>query len=231
MALKDELTDWVDEVFRGAWTTRDGTQVPDDNSRLGLQNDGIKIEGTVLYADLADSTDMVDSFPATFSAEIYKTFLYCAGRIIRSHGGSITAYDGDRIMAVFIGNYKNTSAAKAAFQLKWAVPNIVTPAMRRIYPNVDFALKHVCGIDTSELLVAKTGVRGANDLVWVGRAANYAAKLSALPPSYTYITQSVYNKLNDEIKVKAGESMWQRVRWNTFNDTTIFRSSWHWSID
>lgn len=230
MALKDELTDWVDGVFRDVWTTRNGIQVPDDDSRLGLQNDAIKIQGTVLYADLADSTDMVDSRSATFSAEIYKTFLYCAARIVRSHGGVITAYDGDRIMAVFIGSSKETSAARAAFQLKWAVSNIVMPAMRRIYTNTDFALGHVCGIDTSELLVAKTGVRGANDLVWVGRAANYAAKLSSLPATYTYVTQAVYDRLESGSKVKDGRQIWERVRWNAFNDAIIYRSNWHRSI-
>jgi class 3 adenylate cyclase len=51
-----------------------------------------------------------------FAAEIYKTFLHCAAKIIRSEDGVITAYDGDRIMAVFIGNAKNTSAVRAALK-------------------------------------------------------------------------------------------------------------------
>jgi hypothetical protein len=39
------------------------------------------------------------------------------------------------------------------------------------------------------------------DLVWVGRAANYAAKLSALPDSHpTYITKEVYDVMNAEVK-------------------------------
>jgi len=38
------------------------------------------------------------------AAEIYKTYLHCAAKIIRSEGGSITSYDGDRIMGIFIGD-------------------------------------------------------------------------------------------------------------------------------
>jgi len=110
------------------------------------------------------------------------------------------------------------------------VANIVIPAMRRVYSTTDFELQHVCGIDTSELFVAKTGVRGANDLVWVGRAANYATKLSALPPSYTYITKSVCDALNAEIKTKSGRPIWEAVTWNAFNNATIYRSNWNWSI-
>ena len=71
----------------------------------------------------------------------------------------------------------------------------------------------------------------ANDLVWVGRAANYAAKLTSLPSTYTYITESVYKKLADEAKTSNGTSMWEAIKWNTFNDQTIYRSSWGWRID
>lgn len=69
------------------------------------------------------------------------------------------------------------------------------------YPGMGYRLKHVVGIDTSELFVAKTGIRGSNDLVWVGRAANHAAKLSALSDRFqTYISEAVFNKLNSEVK-------------------------------
>jgi class 3 adenylate cyclase len=229
MGLKSDLEDWCYDVFRSQWSKRDGTKVPDEDSKLGLKNEAIEIEGTVLYADMADSTTLVDTKPAARSAEIYKTFLYCAAKIIRDHNGVITAYDGDRVMAVFIGDYKNTNAAKSALKIKWAVKNIVIPQMKRVYTSDDYVIKHVTGIDASKLFVAKTGVRGANDLVWVGRAANHAAKLSALPATYTYITKAVYDKLNDEAKVNDdGRNMWEERKWTEFNDSTIYRSAWGW---
>ena len=73
------------------------------SSRVGniqLGNDAVKLEGTVLYADLDDSTKLVDTMSPEFAAEVYKSYLVCAARIIRDQGGVITAYDGDRIMAV-----------------------------------------------------------------------------------------------------------------------------------
>ena len=52
---------------------------------------------------------------------------------------------------------------------------------------------------------------GANDLVWVGPAANYAAKLTELDAACpTWITHRVYNKLADEAKFSSGKNMWQR---------------------
>jgi len=230
MGLKEELDAWVGDVFRSKWEVRDGRQVPDDASKLGLKNEAIKLSGTVLYADLADSTIMVDKYKSEFAAEIYKTFLYCSARIVTSVGGTVTAYDGDRIMGIFMGDDKDTNAVKAAMKIKWAIDHIVMPRLKGIYPTTEFQLRHVVGIDTCELLVAKTGARGANDLVWVGRAANYAAKLAALPPTNTYITASVYRNLTVAAKTSNGKSMWQAVRWNTFDDSTIYRSGWGWPL-
>ena len=230
MSLKTDLENYCGDVFRSAWTTRDGTVVPDEDSKLGLKNEAIKIDGTVLYADLADSTRMVDDEIAGFAAEVYKTFLYCCARIIPSQGGTVTAYDGDRIMGVFMGKSKNTSAVKAALNIKWAVDEIVMPKMKAVYTTKSFQVKHVAGIDTSELFVAKTGARGANDLVWVGRSANYAAKLSALDPSYTYITSDVYNSMNDDVKFVNGTPMWVKMIWTEFNNSYIYRSSYRQSF-
>ena len=155
----------------------------------------------MLYADLADSTKLVDSQAAFLAAEIYKTFLHCAAKIIRSEDGVITAYDGDRIMAVYIGDMKNTRAVRSAMRINYAGLYIINPAQQSFYTSTSYTLKHVVGIDTSELFVAKTGVRGANDLVWVGRAANYAAKLATLPDSYpSYITKEVYDAMIKDVR-------------------------------
>lgn len=230
MSLKTDLEVYCGDVFRSRWETRNGTVVPNEDSRLGLKNEAIKIDGTVLYSDLADSTDMVDKETASFAAEIYKTYLYCCARIIASQGGSVTAYDGDRIMGVFIGSSKNTNAINAALNIRYAVNAIVMPKMKAVYTTKAFQVKHVSGIDTSELLVAKTGARGANDLVWVGRAANYAAKLSSLPSGYTYITSDVYRMINDEAKFANGSPMWEQRVWTGFNSSTIYRSNYQRSF-
>lgn len=231
MGLKAELESEVADVFSEKWEERDGNVVPDDDS-VTLGNDAVKLNATVLYADLADSTELVGSESASYAAEIYKTFLHCAAKIIRSEDGEVTAYDGDRVMAVYIGDRKNTRAVRSAMKIHYAALHIVNPAQKLVYTYTSYTLKHVTGVDTSDLLVAKTGVRGANDLVWVGRAANYAAKLSALPHGYaTYITKEVYDKMNNEVKTSQdNRAMWESARWNTFDNRIIYRSNWWWSI-
>lgn len=92
-------------------------------------------------------------------------------------------------------------------------------------------IAHTVGIDVSDLRAVRTGVRGDNDLVWVGRAANYAAKLTALPSTFqTRITKDVYDKLSRDSKVSNGKSMWEIVTWTAMNNITIYRSAWGWVV-
>jgi len=230
VALKDDLETKVKAIFNDQWTTRNGTVVPSDTS-IGLGNDAVKIKAAVLYADLADSTQLVDGYKDWFAAAIYKSFLHCAAKIILAEGGAITAYDGDRIMAVFLGEDKESVAARTALKINWASKNIVQAKKDAKWPNDKFKLYHVCGIDTSDLFVAKTGVRGSNDLVWVGRSANYAAKLSALDHNKaTWITKAVYDALSDKSKYSNGKDMWIKHTWNAMNNMEIYASTYWWSL-
>jgi len=232
MSLGEELTDRVTEIFRQQWSTREGKVVPEAED-LSLDNEAVEFkEATILYADLSGSTSLVDAYKWQFAAEVYKSFLYCAARLITAEGGFVTAYDGDRIMGVFIGNTKNTMAARTGLKINYCAKEIVNPLLKKQYPKTDCAVEHVVGIDTSSIRAARTGARGANDLVWVGRAANYAAKLTELAPSHaTRITEDVYDRLLDTAKLGSdGRSMWEKVAWTNMNDMTIYRSNWWWKV-
>ncbi len=119
MGVKTDLEADIAAIFRAQWKKSDDEVVPSDES-LKLGNDAVRFDATVLYADLADSTKLVDGSP-WFAAEIYKTFLHCAAKIVHSEIGVITAYDGDRIMAIYIGGNKNTAAVRTAMKINYAV--------------------------------------------------------------------------------------------------------------
>lgn len=230
MSIRSDLETEVDKIFREPWTVRDGQVVP-ETENVGLGNDGIKLNITVLYADLADSTKLVDNYKAQFAAENYKAYLRCAARIIRSRGGHIRAYDGDRVMGIFIGNSKNTSAVRAALEIHWAVADVIRPKMKSVYTEAKYVMKHVVGIDATEALVARTGIRGSNDLVWLGSSANYAAKLSNESDAYqTWITHRIYDNMNDEVKFSNGANMWKQFTWTKMNNMRIYASNYKWTL-
>lgn len=228
MSLKDEITKDVKAIFKDQWEVRDGKVIPDDQS-LTLKNESVKISATVLYADLAESTNIVKTNVASTAAEIYKSFLLSICKVIRSSGGEITAFDGDRVMAVFINNNKNTSAAAAALKINWIIDEVVQKEFSAFYKDSTYKFKYCVGVDTSELFVAKTGVRGANDLVWVGNAANIAAKISSLRGTgyKAVITESVYSVLADSSKFGGtpSEDMWTQF-YNKELNLYLYGSSW-----
>lgn len=231
MGLKDDLNAQVKETFRLKWDEEVSQAVPaPEDLRLNANHAKDLEQATLLYADLDGSTTMVDNWKWWFSAEVYKCFLRCAGQIIRSEGGVITAYDGDRIMAVFTGDAKNTSAVRAALKINYAVIHIIQPALKVQYVNSEFQVRHTVGIDTSQLRAARIGVRGDNDLVWIGRAANYAAKLTSLDAGYTWITKAVFDNLNAAIKLHEGLPMWEKRLWTKMENMEIYRSSYWWTI-
>jgi class 3 adenylate cyclase len=232
MGLAQDLQNECGVIFRSRWNVRQGTTVPEPED-VKLGNEGVELAATVLYADLVASTALVDAASATFAAEVYKTYLLCSSKIIRSEGGAITAFDGDRVMGIFIGGSKNTTAVRCALKINYAVQFFVNPALKSMYTSSPYVVRQVVGVDTSKLTAARTGVRGANDLVWVGRAANYAAKLSGLDePGYsTYITKTVYDGMHDDVKVSGdGRHIWESRTWTTMNQMSIYRSSWWWTV-
>ena len=231
MKTSQDIMADVRDILSTKWQTREGRKVPEaEDVKLG--NDAVKLEGTVLYADLTDSTGLVNGYKDWFAAGIYKSYLIAACHIIRNNDGAITAFDGDRVMAVYIGSTKNSSAAKTALQIGFIVQEI-NAAVKKAYPNTSYQMRQSIGIDTTDLFVARTGIRNSNDLVWVGRSANYAAKLCGLVDgSYSsFITESVYNVLSDETKYGGNprKSMWVKSNWQEYS-IAIYKSNWTWKF-
>lgn len=233
MGILSDLQAHAEETFRSRWETREGRVVPAPTD-LKLSNDTVEFErATVLYADLSSSTTMVNTLGWMKAAEIYKSFLFCSGKIIRESEGIITSYDGDRVMGIFIGDMQTTNAAKCALKINWAVLSIINPALNKQYSDNTFKVTQVVGIDTSPLRAARTGVRGDNDIVWVGRAANYAAKLTEIKLSErSWITADGYSKLADEAKHGGipKQDMWKRYSWTQQDNLPVYGSTWWWSL-
>lgn len=230
MTFGDNLNSEVRQTLQERWSTREARTVP-ESSNLELGNDAATLEGVVLYADLNESTTLVDSSEPYFAAEVYKCFLVCAARIVQLEAGAITAYDGDRIMAVFKSRARYGNAVRAALKLNYAVRSIINPAIIDQYPRNRYSLTHTVGIDASDLFVARTGIRQANDLVWVGRAANHAAKLSARRGPPTQITAEVYDRLNNRHRLGPdGRNMWTPAMASEIGGRRIYTSTWYWPV-
>jgi adenylate cyclase len=230
--MEDELTNAVDSIIKARWDLRAGQVIPETEA-VTLGNAGVILEATVLYADLADSTELA-IYDQEIAAEVYKAYLLGTTRLIKAAGGEIRSFDGDRVMGVFIGNSKNTSAAMAALKINYFFTRVLEPAFLTFYERLKtspFKFAQSVGIDTSEIRVARAGLRNDNDLIWVGRAPNIAAKLSSIREQgySSYITEAVFNQLHDSAKLFNGQQMWESRTWSKgepYGTNAVYRSSW-----
>ncbi len=234
MALIDELKSETSAIVRGTWSRRDGEVVPEPKD-VGLGNEGVNLEATFLYADLVDSTELaLDS--ETIAAEVVKAYLMGTTRIIRTLGGEIRSFDGDRVMGVFFEGAKNTAAAKAALQINYFFRKILVPAFTDFYKASKLSLSQTVGADTSKVLVVRTGIKNNNDLVWIGRAPNIAAKLCAMREEgySSYISDAVFKAMLDDGKFGGNPRslMWESRSWERgkpYGVGTVHRSNWTWT--
>jgi adenylate cyclase len=233
MALIDDLKSEIDGIVKKAWTRRDGKLVPESDT-VGLGNDCVDLEATFLYADLADSTELALQ-DKNIAAEVVKAYLMGTTRIIRALGGEIRSFDGDRVMGVFFGGTKNTAAAEAALKINYFFVFILIPVFAGFYKSRQFSLSQTVGVDVSRVMAVRTGIRDNNDLVWIGRAPNIAAKLSAIREQgyCSYLSEAVFNAMLDGSKFKEGtqELMWESRTWEKgkpYGVETVYRSSWWW---
>lgn len=233
--LSEELQKDVANIVERVWTSRNGQVVP-QNEDVKLGNDRVVLDAVLLYADLADSTELAVQ-DRQKAAEVYKAYLQGVSKLIKQNGGEVRSFDGDRVMGVFIAGGKNTAAAKCGLQVNWFFKNALVPKFQSFYRGTlaSFPFAQTVGIDGGEVHVARGGVREDNDLIWVGRAPNVAAKLSSIRHGAvaTILTSAVYACILDEAKFggSQNENMWQPYTWaagSSYGAGQVYGSSWWW---
>ena len=212
--LVNELWKQVRDTATDGWNRRDGRVVP-EAANLALGNDRVELEAVFLYADLADSTELAIG-RQQIAAEVCKAYISGVTKLVKHNGGEVRSFDGDRVMGVFIEGPKNTNAVRCALQINTFFRYILAPEFTGYYKtHLDgFNLSQTVGVDRSDVYVCRAGARIDNDLIWVGRAPNIAAKLSGVRNGYsTLVTDAVYTSMLPEVTndVNSGNNLWHTV--------------------
>jgi adenylate cyclase len=229
MALLEELNGKIDAYVKQPYEIEETTVIPDtDNSKLTFGNKGLTCEYAFLFMDIRKSSQLHEKYGFTKAAKVYQSFHDINVRVIEENSGSVRAFDGDRVMGVFVSGSKNSNAVKAAMQIQWAIRNILNPKLET---------KITCGggIDYGKILVTKIGKgrdKNNNDLVWIGKADNYASHLANAASNTIIISTNSYNVLIDDRKVSDGKNMWQSKNLTLKNGTNVncYESNYGWVI-
>jgi adenylate cyclase len=231
MAHVDDLVIDVNDIVKSDLANRAGQVVPTTDTVTMKQS--VTVDATYLYADLAGSSKAAATLQKHVTAAVIRGFLRASSSIIRARGGEIRSYDGDRVMGIFMGDSKNTSAIKAGLQINWAVIEILRPALIAKWSNIEdyYVASHAVGVATGESLIVKGGVHGNNDLASIGSPPNVAAKLSDMRTGYrTYITKDVYDHCDLSAKVTGNQNMWTTLNAVEIGgkNVSVYGSSWKW---
>ncbi len=232
-ALSDSLSSDVQRIFNATWNMRAGQVVPETDD-VALSNGAVKLDVAILYADLAHSTQLARK-DRSVAAKVVRAYLSTMTRLVNANQGVVRSFDGDRVMGIFIGGNKNSNAAKCALQMTYVVREMLGPQAKAKFSSLaDFTITHGVGISRSEVLVVRGGVRGSNDLVFVGSAPNIAAKLSEIRDGryLVYIDWSVYSYLHEWAKLggENKQSMWTPGKRTIAGESwDIYKSSWQWT--
>lgn len=236
MGFKDDCNAAVREIVKTPFNTRWGREVPTTDTIV--QKDGaVRLTAAYLYADMADSTGMAEKFSDEDAAKIIRAYLHAVSLVLRDRGGEIRSYDGDRVMAIFIGDDAADKAVDAALKVKWVVDTVVhdnlllhNTAYYDKWINSEWQVKHRTGIDLGSAFIVRAGVRGNNDLVSIGSTPNVAAKLSDYKGGgRTIITDYVYDKLshkNKFAKDSLSDSDEIKSMWSAAKTTDIGGGTW-----
>lgn len=230
MALLDDLKKRIVGYSTQPYETSATSIVPDtDNAGLTFGNKGLTGTYAFLFVDIRNSSTLHEKYGHANAAKIYQSFHDINVRVIEENDGSVRAFDGDRVMGVFVGDYKNSNATKAAMQIKWAIRNILNPTLKT---------EIVCGagIDYGDILVAKVGKgrdKNNNDLVWIGKADNYASHLANEADDSIIISVNSYGMISKDRKTSTdGRDMWTArvITLKSGKKVNCFESAWGWVI-
>jgi adenylate cyclase len=182
--LDDEVSSILDSTFSINVTTTDAVPHSEDSAitfpNLDTNRQGAKLISTcVLYIDIRRSTDLNFSHRATTVAKLYSAFVRAMTRVAVYHKGHVRGIIGDRVMVLFDAKDAFANAVECAISMNTVSQYIINKHFK--------ANEVVCGIgiDAGKMLATKTGMRrhgfeqtNYRNLVWLGRPANVASKLT-----------------------------------------------------
>jgi adenylate cyclase len=186
--LRDELSDEVSLIFDSQFeisiTSTNTVPQPDDPAitfpNLDTQTQGAKLITTcVLYIDMRKSTDLSFAHKPQTVAKLYSAFVRAMTRTARHYGGHVRGIIGDRVMVLFDVEDCFANAVHCAIAMNTVAQHIINKHFKA--NEVRFGI----GIDHGRMLVTKAGIRrhgseqgNYKNLVWLGRPANVASKLT-----------------------------------------------------
>ncbi|MGD7046150.1 adenylate/guanylate cyclase domain-containing protein [Jeotgalibacillus proteolyticus] len=175
-----------------------------------------QIKTCVLFIDMRKSTDLNLKHKPETLTKLYGAFMRSMVKAAQHFGGEVRNIIGDRIMVVF--NEKNScrNALNTAALLNSVGMNVIYHYFE--HNDIEFGI----GVDFGRMLVSKGGIIKNGDknapyksLVWLGKPANIASKLTDLANKYS---ESLHFSLENKLLLVSSNDHDQTTKTVSYKD-------------
>jgi adenylate cyclase len=169
----------------------------DDDLRLG----GVEREGTVMFSDLRGFTSFAESLPVTRVIEVLNRYLGEMSEAILNHGGTLVAYMGDGIMAVFGAPIEQPDHADRGLA---AAREMLGPRLETFNQYLrdeglhDEGFRMGVGLNSGPVMSGNVGSERRLEYTAIGDTTNTAARLEGMTkgtPHMLFIAESTKDML------------------------------------
>ena len=177
-----------------------------DEVRLG----GQKREVTVLFADIRGFTPLSEVWGPDSLMDILNRHFEIVGHILTEHGGAITQFSGDMIMALFNAPAEQPDHPLRAVRAGLAMQAALARWQEESY-GLSYAAEFGIGINTGAAVVGYLGFEQRLDYTAIGEAINIAARLSGMaqgseillgPQTYQAVHSSIHTEMVGPLRLK-----------------------------
>ena len=239
MATTQEALDKIEEYLTASYF-QDETRIVPKRPDLTFGNTVKKMpHAVVLYVDMRKSKAILSDATTFWSVKIHRAFLLALTHCVEKREGHMRSFNGDGILAFFVGDKAASRAVRAAMDTSGFVNKINEHLVGEGLNPIDFGI----GIAQGPVMVAKSGKAGDDqtkqDLIWVGLPVYVAVELSdfAKKPKNIWISGVVRNSIGEEkyldvVHNKDGESMWTKETrdFKSVGKKEVRATTWHYNV-
>lgn len=193
---------------------------------------GVQREGTVMFTDLRGFTSFAESLPVDEVLEVLNQYLEGMSDAILNHGGTLVAYMGDGIMAVFGAPIEQPDHATRALDTAREMLSTRLPAFNEYVAKrgLGEGFRMGIGLNTGPVMSGHVGSERRLEYTALGDTTNTAARLEGMTkgtPHQLFMAETTVDALPerpddvefvDEFEVRGRQA---KIRIWTVDETTL----------
>lgn len=210
--LEDEIFEEIGEKLDMDFDIVKKKEIP---SNFKLENDEwAQVDDVVcVYFDLSSSTNILRDYGDEISVKIFDSYIKSATRIFKNFECSYLDIQGDGGFALFSGDKHIQRAMVSAITLKTLLSKSYSGNLNDLVKKIKskINLSSRIGVHIGKILAKKSGIRGENEILWLGGLVSVASKICGLKRENAELFKGdLGEKIKSDI-LKISEDLYQEM--------------------